>query len=343
VFNSNTTAVPSFIDDTGLIINGDANVALNNVTASDNRLYGALIDAVGTVSIDNSNFNNNRGVITTDGVTTLHGHGLKVNSLADIFIDSTNATNNMLFGGQLTAGGEVVVSNSNFSDTSTDPGQTAMGKGLDIVTTGNTSLANVVLDNNQTDGADVQAGGDIFLNVVTATNNGMDGVAVKNSCTHVFGGEYSGNGQYGLNLGSASLDLQATATMFNNGAGNVFPANPAVCSSTVSTTPPPTPTVNTGVPAVGGVSPTPGSITPVVVGGATTNNSAEFPNLFVGYFTSKTTGPAVSSENVSLISFLADNTMGIADYDPTTDGPFTGRYVYVYSNDGLMYIVALVP
>lgn len=327
VFNSNTTAVPSFIDDTGLIINGGANVALDNVTASDNRLYGALIDATGTVSVSNSNFNNNRGVVTINGVTSLNGHGLKVTSLADIFISNTNATNNMLFGGQLSAGGQVSVSNSNFSDNSTDPGQSAMGKGLDIVSAGNTSLANVVLNHNQTDGADIQAGGEIFLDVNTVTNNGMDGVAVKNSCTHVFQGEYSGNGQYGLNLGTSSLDLESQPTMFNNGVANIFPANPPICSA-VGNTP-----VTTGVPVTG-------VVTPGVIGGAST--PPDLSNLFVGYFTSKTTGPDISSENISLNEFLAANTMGIADYYPT-DGPFTGRYVYVHSNDGLIYIVALLP
>lgn len=330
VFNSNTTAVPSFIDDTGLIINGGANVALDSVTASDNRLYGALIDATGTVSINNSTFNNNRGVITTGGVTTLYGHGLKVNSLASIFIGNTNALNNMLFGGQLSAAGEVSVSNSNFSDTSTDPGQTAMGKGLDIVSTGNASLANVILNHNQTDGADIKAGGDIFLDVVTATNNGTDGVAVQNSCTHVFGGEYSGNGQYGLNLGSSALDLESPAAMFNNGAGGTFPATPAICSATLSST-----TVVSQGPAVGGN--TAGVVSSVA---ATTSNS-EY--RFVGYFNSKTTGPDISSEDISLNSFLASNTLGAASFDPSIDGVFTGRYVYVHSNDGLIYIVALLP
>ena len=307
----------------GLIITGDSDIALNNVTASDNRLYGALIDATGTVSISNSNFNNNRGVVTVDGVTTLNGHGLKINSLADIFIDSTNATGNMLFGGQLTAAGDVSVSNSNFSDTSTDAGQSAVGKGLDIVSTGNASLANVILNNNQTNGADVKAGGDIFLDVVTATNNGTDGVAVQNSCTHVFGGEYSGNGQYGLNLGNSALDLESPATMFNNGAGNIFPASPAVCTTAVNSGPPAT-----------------GSNPPVVTdGGATT--PTDLSNLFVGYFTSTTTGPDTSTVTMSLNEFLADNTKGIADYSES-DGPFIGRFVYVHSTDGLIYIVGLL-
>ncbi len=233
----------------------------------------------------------------------------------------------MLFGGQLTAGGEVSVSNSNFSDTSTDPGQSAMGKGLDIVSTGNASLANVVLNHNQTDGADVKAGGDIFLDVVTATNNGTDGVAVQNSCTHVFGGEYSGNGQYGLNLGNSALDLESPAAMLNNGAGDIFPAVPAVCSSAVSSTP----TGNSQGPAVGSSG---------VISGAATNGN-EY--RFVGYFASNTSGPDISSVDISLNSFLASNTVGGASFDPSIDGPFTGRYAYVHSNDGLIYIVALLP
>lgn len=334
-FNRNTTSVPSFIDDTGLIINGGANVALDNVTASDNRLYGAVIDATGTVSINNSTFNNNRGVITSGGVDTLYGHGLKVNSLADIFISNTTATNNMLFGGQLTAGGEVSVSNSNFSDTSTDAGQAALGTGLDIVSAGNASLANVILNNNQTDGATIKAGGDVFLDVLTATNNKMDGVAVQGgACTHLFGGEYSGNGQYGLNLGNSALDLESPATMFNNAAGNLFPTTPPTCSSPVIT--PPTNGGGSG-PSGGGTTPPPTGI-----GAGTGSNSGDSGIRFVGYFNSKTTG-SVSTENVSLLDFLASNTLGAADFDPDTGGTFTGRYIVIHANDGLIYIVGLVP
>jgi hypothetical protein len=44
---------------------------------------------------------------------------------------------------------------------------------------------------------------------------------------------------------------------------------------------------------------------------------------------------------MSLNEFLAQNTKGIADYSET-DGPFTGRFVYVHSDDGLIYVVALL-
>ena len=231
VFNLNTTDSPGFIDDTGLFINGGGDVALNNVEASENRLYGAQIDADGIVSINNSTFNNNRGeTIDADGNTTYHGHGLQINSLADIFIFNTEAVNNMLFGGQLTAGGEVAVDTSTFSETSTGPDADALGVGLEITSSGNASLANVTLDNNQTDGADIQAGGDIFLDLVTATDNGTNGVVAQADCTHVFGGLYAGNGQYGLVLDNSALDIVSPPTFSGNGAGNIFPDSPASCS-----------------------------------------------------------------------------------------------------------------
>jgi hypothetical protein len=231
VFNVNTTDDPGFIDDTGLFITGGGDVSLRNVEASDNRLYGAQIEAEGIVSISDSTFNNNRGeIIDADGSTTYHGHGLQVNSLANIFIFNTEAVNNMLFGGELTAGGEVAVDTSTFSDTSTGSDTDALGVGLEITSGGNASLANVILDNNQTAGADIQAGGDIFLDLVTATNNGTNGVVAQVDCTHVFGGLYAGNGQYGLVLNNSAIDIISPPTFAGNGAGDIFPDNPASCS-----------------------------------------------------------------------------------------------------------------
>src|SRR5687768_17889775 len=51
IFNANSTNSPAFIDDTGLLIESGGNTSLNNVQANDNRLIGAVIDSVGTVSI----------------------------------------------------------------------------------------------------------------------------------------------------------------------------------------------------------------------------------------------------------------------------------------------------
>ncbi len=234
IFNANTTESPGFIDDTGLFIYGDNIVSLFNVTASENRLYGAWIEAAGNVSINQSTFNNNRGVTDTGTGNTFHGHGLFIDTDADILINNTNATGNMLFGAELNAGGQVAISadigsTSDFSNTSTGAAD-GEGQSLLITSGGNTSLTNVVLNNNQTFGAEIQAGGFVWLDNVTANDNGIDGVALQATCTHLLGGTYSDNGQYGLNLGNSALNLLVPPTFSGNGAGDIFPENPPTCS-----------------------------------------------------------------------------------------------------------------
>ena len=310
VFNGNSTDQPGFIDDTGLFITGGQDVALSNVTANENRLYGAQINVDGLVSITNSNFNNNRGVTTIDGVTEFHGHGLQVNTLSDITISNTNANNNMLFGAELTAGGQVSIQGGSFSDTTTEPdGTVALGQGLKITSTGNTSLDQVVLNNNQTEGADIQAGGDVFLTGVTATNNGTDGILVNGICVHVTGGTYSGNGQYGLNLGSSALNVITQPVFSNNTAGNIFPAAPVSCAPPVVVNPPVV---------------TPGTV-PV-------NNCSGAENLFAGNLAlaSANTGMA----NTSLINFLSSSGTAAGSF-----GTFVGIYIYMDTPDGLQIFV----
>ena len=306
VFNGNSTDQPGFIDDTGLFITGGQAVSLNNVTASENRLYGAQINVDGPVSIVDSNFNNNRGVTTIGGVTEFHGHGLQINTLSDINIQNTNANNNMLFGGELTAGGQVAIQGGSFSDTTTAPeGTVALGQGLKITSTGNTSLDQVVLNNNQTEGADIQAGGDVFLTGVTATNNGSDGILVDGTCVHVTGGTYSGNGQYGLNLGSSPLDLISSPVFSSNVAGNIFPATPVSCA--------------------------PPLVTP---GTSPVNNNAGAANLFAGKLALTSANSGMSSNNISLISFLANQGTAASSF-----GTFIGIYTYVDTKDGLQIYV----
>jgi hypothetical protein len=170
--------------------------------------------------------------------------------------------------------------------------------GLAIVSGGNTSLANVVLDQNQTAGADIQSGRDIYLDSVTATNNGTDGVTLQGSCTHVFGGTYTGNGQYGLNLGSSALEIQSAPTLGNNTAGDIFPEEPVSCGAGV-----------TGSPALSALS-----------------------NMFVtaAYETTPaTTTEAVAS--VSLNTYLAGSRTG----KTSAYGIFIGRYFYTDSTAGL--------
>jgi hypothetical protein len=230
IFNANTTETDGFIDDTGLFVYGDSIVSLFNVTANANRLYGTYIEAVGNVSINQSTFNNNRGITNTAGTDTFHGHGMYIDSDADILINNTTATGNSLFGGELIAGGQVAINNSTFSDTGTGSAANAVGQGLQITSGGNTNLAGVVLSNNEANGATIQAGGFAWLENVTATNNGGDGVSLQATCTHLIGGTFSGNGGYGLDLGSSALNLLSPPTFSNNGAGDMNPASPPTCT-----------------------------------------------------------------------------------------------------------------
>src|SRR5687768_18401840 len=132
IFNANSTNSPAFIDDTGLLIESGGNTSLNNVQANDNRLIGAVIDSVGTVSISNSTFSNNTGMTTSGTATQFHGYGLQVTSLDSIFINNVTASNNFLFGAQLDAAGDVIVTNSFFDNNSTGSLTDVLGYGLGI-------------------------------------------------------------------------------------------------------------------------------------------------------------------------------------------------------------------
>lgn len=313
LFNANTTASPGFIDDTGLFITGGANVDLQNVTANANRLYGAKIDAVGAVAINVGDFSDNQGIITTGGVTTYHGHGLAITSQSNITLNNVTALRNMLFGAELSSTvGDINVSNSEFSNTSTGSAANAVGQGLNISTGGSAILANVVLNNNQTFGAAIQAR-DVRLGNVTATGNGSDGVAINALCTSVDGGMFSGNTGNGLNLGTSGLELVAPPT-----AGDIFPAAPAVCT------------------IVGGSPTTPGDIS-----GATTVYAALLINPPQDYtiipvtdaFTAGTTLPGVTLKSILDKVEAGGFFLGI----------FTGQYSYIYTDTGLQIFVLATP
>ncbi|HSL44704.1 MAG TPA: hypothetical protein VK897_14805 [Anaerolineales bacterium] len=286
VFNNNTTESPGFIDDTGLFITGGGNVAINNVTADNNRLFGAQIDAVGTVSINDSSFSNNRGVTEDATGTTHHGHGLQITTLADIFLNNVTADNNSLFGGQLNAGGEVAIAGGSFSNTSTGDNAAALGKGLDII-----------------------SAGDVSLSAVTANDNDTDGAAVQGVCTNLDGGTYSGNGQYGINLGNSALNLISSPTFANNGAGDIFPENPPTCGG-------------------------------VAVAPTTTTTSAAVTNVFTSLqvapkATATGSSSNTSSGGVSLTEFMKGNGIAFGSI-------FFGQYAYLDSSSGLQ-VVALAP
>ena len=328
IFNANSTEVPTFIDDTGIFITAGGNVSLNNVTANDNRLYGASIDAVGNVSVNNSNFLSNNGVtVSGSGATQYDGIGLQVTSDNGIFINNVNASGNSLFGANLSAGGDVAIANSTFSNTTTGDAAAPLGMGLQV-SGQNVFIDTVTLDGNQLDGASIQATGDVFLDLITATNNGANGVEVDAACTFLNGGTFTGNGEYGLSLVNPVLTQTVPPVFSGNGLGDINPAATSPCP------PPVFPVVGGGT--TGGISTLTGSVSNRSMSLSTLSNST-YKNLGL-----------INSGAITLDSLFAGNyqLVGISSSltgNVTTIGLFTGKYAYVHSAQGLQIVFLTQP
>jgi Right handed beta helix region len=316
-FNANTTESPGFIDDTGLIVNSGGNVSIFNSHADDNRLIGATITATGNVSISNSTFSSNNGVIVDSaGNPTFYGYGLQVVTGGNISLSGVVASGNTLFGAHLETDGDITISNSEFSNQSSGTA-TLTGRGLEVIAGGIVFLDNVTLNNNQTFGANIQAGAGVFLNAVTASGNGTNGVEVNTNCGTLFliGGTYTNNGQYGLSVLSTQITQSVAPTFAGNGAGNIF-EDPGTCVFT-PTTPPPAPP-----PAY---SPNdPGAVQPYIPGLTSLDRTFSDGSL------------SLSSAGLTLNSFLAS-------YDSARSGlrigPFIGNYAYVYLASGIQIVL----
>ena len=315
-FNANTTESPGFIDDTGLLVTSGGNVSIFNSHADDNRLIGATIKAGGDVTITNSTFSSNNGVIVDSaGNPTFYGYGLNVVTSGNISLNGVVASGNTLFGAHLEAGQDVTVANSDFSSNTTGSTTTVVGRGLEVIAGGNVFLDHVTLNNNQTYGATLQAGADVFLNAVTASGNGTNGVNVETNCGTLFliGGTYTNNGQYGLSIIGTQLTQTVAPTFSGNVAGNIF-EDPGTC--VFPTTPPPSEPPVYQPNDLGAVEPYIPGVTSLV---------------------RSFSGDGLSASGlVTLNSFLAR-------YETSRSGlrigPFTGRYSYVYLASGMQIVL----
>lgn len=333
IFNGNSTAVPTFIDDTGIFITAGNDVNLTRVQANDNRLFGANIDAGGNVSINDSQFLNNTGItLSGTGASTFHGHGLWIISDGTIDFDGVTASNNMLSGAHLEAAGDVIISNSTFSNNTTGSATDALGVGLEIISGQNVFIGafdgtTVTLDGNQLSGATIQAAGDVFLDFVTATNNGTNGVETNATCTSLNGGTYTGNGEYGLSLVNPVLSLAGSPVFSGNGLGDINPATTSPC---------------------------PAPVFPVVGGGTTSGISTLTGSLFnrsmslsMLTYSNKNLG-LINSGALTLDNLFAGNyqLVGVStslNGNITALGIFTGKYAYVHSAQGLQIVFLTQP
>jgi len=258
----------------GLNVLTGANITLNDIVANNNYLWGASLTGL-DVFITNGQFNFN----VSPSSVFIDDTGLLVNSGGNVNLFNVETLENRLIGADITATGNVSITQGNFSDNQgitcsiawCPPGSEIYhGYGLHVSTPGLIFLDQVTASGNYLFGAHlegagvfvssssfnnnvygngliVEASGDVSLDNVTAMDNGENGVEVSSgSCTQVNGGTFTGNAQYGISVGSGNLNLDGTQTFAGNGAGNIFPnplPSPCVVVSSASN---PNTTTSTG-------------------------------------------------------------------------------------------------
>ncbi|MBN1303770.1 MAG: right-handed parallel beta-helix repeat-containing protein [Anaerolineales bacterium] len=171
-FNNNGFQRGSEVTGFGLEIVGDTEVILENVEARDNNLFGANIEAAGSVVVTNSVFSGNQSYLyyKCKGKEAL-GYGLKIVAVGDVDLDGVEANDNNLFGADIETTGHVSIQNSTFSNNGFKYGSTVTGYGLKINTIGHVSMNGVEANNNNLFGADIETLGHIAISNSTFSGN----------------------------------------------------------------------------------------------------------------------------------------------------------------------------
>jgi hypothetical protein len=172
---------------TGLYVETDGNIVVDNVDAQSSNYYGAYLDNTAgpgsTVQVTDSDFSDTGAVTTDDG-------GLFVYSNGDVTLTNVTSNDHQNYGA-LIYGNNVSVTNSTFNNQSVDTG-------LFVNSYGNITLNNVVASNNYYEGA-----------ILDATYGTGD--------VTVTGSTFDGNGEYGLAAGSFGNILVDFLTATSNG------------------------------------------------------------------------------------------------------------------------------
>jgi hypothetical protein len=238
-FSNNGSGNGLYLTGRGLEIISEFTVALLEVTANNNQLFGADIVAGDQVAIERSSFNghiayvydeNSGDIASQDG-----GYGLRVVTTGNIALEDVTADNNYLYGAYLEGDDTSVEGNvgiSSFSGNgsgvlSAPPGN-GFGYGLQIVSTGSVNLSNInSVDSvgNQLFGADITAAQSVTI--VNAFFSGNQSVTFDPSTSELtfFG--------YGLNVVTpADIFLNDVVANFNNlWGGNLSGHNVVIADS----------------------------------------------------------------------------------------------------------------
>ncbi len=200
----------------GLKVVSLGSIALDGVTANDNYLFGAYLDAAADVAIMDSFFNNNGSPSSKN----IDGRGLEVKSGGYVSLYKVEANNNREFGANITAAKSVAISSSFFSGnmgytSSYCGGKTYYGYGLQVVSSDVITLDGVTANDNYLFGANLESAVDINVFNSTFNNNGSPstkkiegkGLTVKS------GGNVTLNNVQANNNRLFGADIQATGAV----------------------------------------------------------------------------------------------------------------------------------
>jgi len=209
---------------TGLDIVADGSVSLLNVLANFNREVGANINAGGRVAISNSVFSGTKIIKGSEFL----GYGLTVVTPDTIDLESVTANDNFLWGASLNAGLDVNINNSIFNGNTTESPGFIDDTGLLITSGRNVTINSSQANDNRLIGATINATGDVSINDSTFTGN--NGVTLDGTGTptfHGYGLQVITLGNIFLNLVDASNNTLFGAHLDAGGdvtiSSNVFP------------------------------------------------------------------------------------------------------------------------
>jgi hypothetical protein len=170
-FTANGSGVITEPTGFGLQVVSTDTVSLTGVDASGNQLFGADIEAAGYVSIVDAFFSGHQTVTFTPCLgLTFYGYGLNVFTEGDIYLEFVEANYNNLWGASLT-GDNVDVYDSQFNNNVSDSNIFIDDTGLIIDAAGDVNLYNVEAKENRLIGATITAGGTVWIDQSTFTDN----------------------------------------------------------------------------------------------------------------------------------------------------------------------------
>lgn len=232
-FNNNGSGQITDPTGSGVNINSGGAVSLASVSANNNQLFGANIQAAGDVVVTNGFFNSNQGYAYVNG-WVFNGYGLQVITPANVTLDGVNSNDNTLFGAHL-EGAIINVSNSSFSENSSDWSENPTGYGLEIKSTNDINLIGVTANNNQLFGANIESIDEVMIH--DSFFNGNKSYTYSNTGEKSYDGyglrvvttdnvdlqriEATGNNLYGAHIETSEVAID-TADFSNNSSGDAL-------------------------------------------------------------------------------------------------------------------------